>query len=506
MTRFITTLLLCSAAGAARPAMACTFFVKTQGGVTLAGNSEDYYEADTCAVIIPPSEGKYGRIYFGWTNVWMQGGVNEKGLAYDIMALSPKQWERPPADRIHEPGRLALIRRIMESCATVEEALELMGTRVNPIAGSGNWMLADATGDSVIIEGYTVIRRKRPYQICTNFRWSKAGPTGWRDNRYKAAETLLKTCPVTVDAFRDVLRAVHQPLKNENHGTLYSNIYDLANGKIYLYLLHDFEQVKVLDMKEEFAKGLHSVRLNDFFPPSQPESELRSRYENRKRAAYRRAVRGLGDPVDKNPSDGRPVLKLGLDGDANDSSGHERHGEAMNVLSCEDRHGKPGKAMRFSGTSSITIPSHNDLHLSSRDFTISFWVNPDTYETGGHEVIVDKFGPQSLDYSLAIVRGRVHIYFTGKNANLLLPDTIESRGWTHIAIRQDVSAFRLSIFRNGREILSTMLHSTPMENDSPLYLGGSRIARRSGFHGALDDLVIYRRALSNEEITALAAE
>ena len=61
--------------------MACTFFVKTLNGVTLAGNSEDYYEADTYAVIIPPSEGKYGRIYFGWTNVWMQGGVNEKGLA-----------------------------------------------------------------------------------------------------------------------------------------------------------------------------------------------------------------------------------------------------------------------------------------------------------------------------------------------------------------------------------------------------------------------------------------
>lgn len=310
----------------------------------------------------------------------------------------------------------------------------------------------------------------------------------------------------SVDAFRDVLHAVHQPLKNKNHGTLYSNIYDLANGKIYLYLLHDFEQVKVLDMKEEFAKGLHSVRLNDFFPPSQRESELRSRYEHRKRAAYRRAVRALAEPVEESPPDGRPVLKLDLDGDTNDSSGHERHGEAMDVLACEDRHGRPGKAMRFSGTSSITIPSHNDLHLSSRDFTISFWTNPDAYETGGHEVILNIFEPQSLDYSLAIVRGRVHMYFTGKNANLLLPDTIESQKWTHIAIRQDVSTFRLSIYRNGREILSTMLHSTPKKNDSPLYLGGSRIARRSGFYGALDDLVIYRRALSNEEIAALAAQ
>jgi hypothetical protein len=42
-----TALLICSAVGAARPTIACTFFVKTLDDVTLAGNSEDYYEADT---------------------------------------------------------------------------------------------------------------------------------------------------------------------------------------------------------------------------------------------------------------------------------------------------------------------------------------------------------------------------------------------------------------------------------------------------------------------------
>lgn len=505
MKQLILTILIWGMAGAV-PATACTFFVNTADGVTLAGNSEDYYEADTCAVIIPPSRGKYGRIYFGWTNVWLQGGVNEKGLVYDIMALWPKEFERPPAGRVHEPGRLALIRRIMESCATVEEALKLMKTYVNPIAGSANWMLADATGDSVIIEGYRIIRREKPYQICTNFRWAKAGPTGWRDERYRKAEKLLKTCPVTVEAFRDILKAVHQPLKNNNRGTLYSNIYDLANGRIYLYLLHDFEQVKVLDMKEEFAKGLHTVRLDEYFPRSERESQFRNRYEQGKRSGFRKAVQKLGGPYEEMAANAGPVLELALDGDANDSSGHERHGDVMEASPCLDRHGRLGKAMKFSGTSGIAVPSHDDLHLSSGNFTIAFWVRADPYEASGHEVILDKFGPQSLDYMVALVRGRLHVQCTGKNANLFLPDAIEPGKWTHIAIRQDVNTFRLAMFLDGGEILSTMLHSTPMKNDSPLLLGRSGVARRSGFHGALDGVVIYRRALSNDEISALATE
>ena len=37
---------------------ACTFFTKTLNGQTLVGNSEDYYEADTCAVFLPAEPSK----------------------------------------------------------------------------------------------------------------------------------------------------------------------------------------------------------------------------------------------------------------------------------------------------------------------------------------------------------------------------------------------------------------------------------------------------------------
>ena len=159
--------------------------------------------------------------------------------------------------------------------------------------------------------------------------------------------------------------------------------------------------------------------------------------------------------------------------------------------------------MQFSGVGGITIPSHDELHLSSSDFTMAFWLKADDMPDGKAEVVLDKFGPQNLDYMVLRARDRLTVRFSGKNASLVVPDGIRPGRWTHIAIRQNVRACRLTLFVDGCELLSTMLHATPKKSDAPLRLGHSGVARQAGFHGALDDLYVYRRALSNKEIATL---
>ena len=502
MKRFLFSLAVAVALISPPSVMACTFFMKTQDGQTFAGNSEDYYEADTCAVFLPPEKGKYGRVYFGWTHVWMQGGVNDQGLAYDIMALWPKEHVKPPAGRKRVPGRLGLIRKIMEECATVEEALKLVNTHVNPLSGGANLMLADATGDSAIVEGYTVYRRKGSYQICTNFRWAKAAKSGWRCRRYKAAEAILKDSPATVDACRRVLKAVHEPLKKDR-GTLYSNIYDLKNQRIYLYLMHDFTRVHVIDMKKALAKGPRVVRLSEYFPGNTREAKFRKRYEKAKREAYRKAVLKLGPPR-KVGADAGAVLRLALDGNAKDAGPHELHGKVTELKACADRRGKAGAAMAFAGSGGIEIPDHPGLNLSAGDFTISLWLKADAEGLATHQVVLDKAARGKLDYWLFLASGRLEMRFKGKNACLLAPGALTANRWYHVALRQDVKACRLTIFVDGRESLSTMLHTTPDRSGSPLRLGCSGVFRKGSFRGAMDELRIYQRALSNTEIGVLA--
>jgi len=66
---------------------ACTIFTVCHGDVVLFGNNKDYTNPKTYYWVIPAEEGKYGGVYFGFDDFIPQGGVNEKGLSYDINAL-----------------------------------------------------------------------------------------------------------------------------------------------------------------------------------------------------------------------------------------------------------------------------------------------------------------------------------------------------------------------------------------------------------------------------------
>jgi hypothetical protein len=65
-----------------------------------------------------------------------------------------------------------------------------------------------------------------------------------------------------VELIRDVLDATHQEGRSP---TVYSNIFDLVSGKIYLYNVHNFSEVVTLDFKEELAKGKYTIALPSLF-------------------------------------------------------------------------------------------------------------------------------------------------------------------------------------------------------------------------------------------------
>lgn len=81
-------------------------------------------------------------------------GMNEKGLCASVHAL-PRQAARQDTDR-PDVGTTIIIRLWLDRCATVEEALALLGTvdiKHDTAVGSGyHYMVADASGDCAIVE------------------------------------------------------------------------------------------------------------------------------------------------------------------------------------------------------------------------------------------------------------------------------------------------------------------------------------------------------------------
>ncbi|WP_367388476.1 hypothetical protein [Lewinella sp. LCG006] len=266
----------------------CTIFSASVGDKAFYGNNEDYYKSETYLWTNVAKDENYGCIYLGFEDYSHQGGINEKGLCFDANALpkstiklhlelaSPPHYEAP-----YDEYMMWLPVLILRKAATVKEAVEIAKKyqRKNwyPKDGKVKYQLnfADATGDAVIISVdeygelvYTKKENGENYLLSTNF--NRANPKNafeYPCKRYNKAEEMLGVIKnendLTPDYFKAILESVHQ--KGVFNRTLYSNIFDLKNGIVYLYHWHQFEEVVVLNVEQELAKEEYVVRIKDLF-------------------------------------------------------------------------------------------------------------------------------------------------------------------------------------------------------------------------------------------------
>jgi hypothetical protein len=86
----------------------------------------------------------------------------------------------------------------------------------------------------------------------------------WRYNMAtRMLEKTIKRSDLDVGELRLVLDAVHQ--EGPSYNTVYSNIFDLRQGLVYLYHWHQFDEVVVLDVEESLAQGASSGRIETLF-------------------------------------------------------------------------------------------------------------------------------------------------------------------------------------------------------------------------------------------------
>ncbi|HYG34351.1 MAG TPA: hypothetical protein VEC99_06180 [Clostridia bacterium] len=240
---------------------ACTGFYAQAKGRVLAGNNEDGCNPVTKVWFVPQETGKYGRMYVGYDDLSPQGGVNEKGLWFDAFGL-PRKEIQASAGEIY-PGDLQ--DKLMAECATVADVLKLLKRYSRAPMTRYQWIFGDRTGASVVIEGDAILPMQGQYHVITNFRQSEhPGGEGYECGRYQIANAMLKARPeVSVGNFRHILAATHS---EGSDATLYSYIADLKRGLVYLYHFHNFENVVVLDVRKELAKGRHVYHLPELFP------------------------------------------------------------------------------------------------------------------------------------------------------------------------------------------------------------------------------------------------
>ncbi len=253
----------------------CTIFTVSRGEKVLFGNNEDYTNPKTFYREVPAGNGNYGGVYFGFDNLWAQGGINEKGLCYDWNALPPAALNKHPELRPFVAQKIGFGCWALNKCATVEEAIELAKSYSLGPALKAQVHFADATGDAVVIsagaDGELAFTRKPlgdGYLVSTNFNRANSGnahsyPCRRYDKAVEMLERIDDRSSLTVDYVRSILDSVH--VEGSEINTLYSNIFDLRNGIIYLYHWHQFDEVLKLNVAEQLAKGSWVQKISDSF-------------------------------------------------------------------------------------------------------------------------------------------------------------------------------------------------------------------------------------------------
>jgi hypothetical protein len=286
----------------------CIIFSAGRGEQALVGNNEDFIDPHTKVWFLPPQggqvggasfeAGRFGRVYFGYGNFYPQGGMNEAGLVFDYTATVPL----PVLGAVGKPifdGDLT--DKVMAECATVAEALALLDGYNLEWLERACLFLADAGGDSAIVEGDVVLPKQGAYQVLTNFYQSRTEPGEIPCQRYRIAAAMLEGGDdISLDLFRRILAATHQ--EGWAH-TVYSNIYDPRRGIVYLYHFHNFENAVRLDLREELAAGLRALDLPGLFPETHAARTYTDRFD---------FARGKTALIDRRRAEGE-IMEFGPD-------------------------------------------------------------------------------------------------------------------------------------------------------------------------------------------------
>ncbi len=250
----------------------CTVFFATDGIIVLGGNNEDWSDPNTKFWFIPSVEGKHGWIKFGFASGYPQGGMNDQGLFWDATACS--YLEMPYSEANKEKFNGSLMQKVMEECSTVEEARSVFQNYYCDDQYRAQYLIGDRFGNTIIVEGDSIISNSSNYQVMTNFYHSHPELGGYPCWRYeKANELLNNNNGISEFLFGYILAATHQEGK---YPTQYSQIYNLKDNIIYLFYFHNFDEMIVIKLNQELNRGARSYNLPALFSKIQvlsPEDE-----------------------------------------------------------------------------------------------------------------------------------------------------------------------------------------------------------------------------------------
>jgi len=165
--------------------------------------------------------------------------------------------------------------------------------------------------------------------------------------------------------------------------------------------------------------------------------------------------------------------------------------------------GTAGQAVHVERDDHIVIPDDPALDITDA-ITVAVWVNPEASDRA-YAAIVDKNFAEA--YSIGMWGGIADPETTNIKAcinhNVRTTDKMVPMGmdtWSHIAFTFRTDTGRTRLYFNGAKVDSGTITGPIGSSDQDLYIGDGP---SGGYKGAIDEVTIFDRALTQDEIAEL---
>ncbi len=200
-----------------------------------------------------------------------------------------------------------------------------------------------------------------------------------------------------------------------------------------------------------------------------------------------------------------------FNGNANDESGNGNNGTVNGATLTADRDGKANSAYSFGGINQwIDVQSNQNLNLKG-EITISAWIFKSEFFKRYEAIIIkDQNGTntQNINYKFQLSKSNALDFYTSRGYSATKFDSVKWNFFVGINTKDTIKLYlnNILVFKSSNQFNNNDL------TNNLLALSFGRLPynelsepgnERMYFNGKLDDIAIYNRALTQEEITKL---
>ncbi len=195
-------------------------------------------------------------------------------------------------------------------------------------------------------------------------------------------------------------------------------------------------------------------------------------------------------------TDGRTIKDESGNGNDGIFKGEETKWNDGTINGATVANGKFGKGMGFDGNDYVSVPDLNSLGITD-EITITAWVYPTHPTPPSNQRLVG----DSAQYNLRLTNSGTGIQFWFLDPayrQWSVSDVITSKTWNFMAAVNNGN--RVKLYVNGVEVLDQANTWTPQSSSNSLRIGDTSAANEI-FNGLIDEVRIYNKALSPQEIS-----